>query len=273
MVKNMEEEIEIDLWNTIKKKSVAVSGGFDPLHVGHLRMFQEARKLGDSLTVILNDDNFLLKKKGYIFMPENERKEIIQAYEFVDDVYIHHPTNKNDLTVCEALKNLRPSIFANGGDRLRTSTPEESLCERLDIETAYNVGGGKEQSSSWMVGNARKSIDGLLKEYRPWGNYEVLDVGHGYQVKRLYVDPHKKLSLQSHMERDEHWVISKGTATVQVNDNKYIIPEGQHVYIPRRNKHRIENESDNPLIIIETQLGNYLGEDDIIRYEDDFGRV
>lgn len=143
-------------------KKVAVSGGFDPLHVGHLRMFKKAKELGDYLIVILNDDNFLKKKKGYIFMPEQERKEIIESYSFVDEVYIHHPISKEDMTVCQALEMIKPNIFANGGDRYKTNTPEDKLCKLLDIKTVYNVGGDKVQSSSDMVSNAKSYLEELL---------------------------------------------------------------------------------------------------------------
>jgi len=138
-------------------KKIAVSGGMDPLHIGHVRMFQEARKLGDYLIVILNNDNFLKRKKGFAFMPQEERKELIELYNFVDEVYIHNPTNPEDMTVCEALEKLVPHTFANGGDRYSHNTPEDILCKKLGITTEYNVGGEKIQSSSDMVKQAQSS--------------------------------------------------------------------------------------------------------------------
>jgi D-beta-D-heptose 7-phosphate kinase/D-beta-D-heptose 1-phosphate adenosyltransferase len=134
----------------MNKKIVAVSGGFDPIHVGHLRMLQEAAKLG-SLTVIINSDAWLRQKKGYIFMPWNERAEIISAFECVDNVI---EAKDEDRTVCESLKEIQPDIFANGGDRVASNTPESILCKELGIELKYNVGGGKVRSSSHLIDDA-----------------------------------------------------------------------------------------------------------------------
>ncbi|OHA18421.1 MAG: hypothetical protein A2664_00555 [Candidatus Taylorbacteria bacterium RIFCSPHIGHO2_01_FULL_46_22b] len=138
-----------------EKIVVAVSGGFDPLHIGHVRMFEEARKLGDELVVILNNDQWLVAKKGYAFMPAQERKEIIESLRPVDRVMLTlHEENPQDMSVCAELKLLKPDIFANGGDRKPDGdpVPEVALCEELGIDMAYNVGhGGKIQSSSWLL--------------------------------------------------------------------------------------------------------------------------
>ncbi len=141
-----------------KKRVVAVSGGFDPIHVGHVRMFQEAKKLGDELVVILNNDHWLRDKKGTEFMPESERKEIIEAIASVDRVVLtEHTPGDPDRSVCTILRRVRPHIFANGGDRKPDGdpVPEVTLCEELGIELVYNVGhGGKVQSSSWLIKKA-----------------------------------------------------------------------------------------------------------------------
>lgn len=144
-----------------KKIIVAVSGGFDPVHFGHVRLFKEAKDLGDELVVILNNDNWLKKKKGFVFMPEQERKEVIESMRWVDRViFTKHSEDPNDMSVCRELKKIKPDIFANGGDRdkndanKKTSSlnPEQILCQELGIKMAFNVGkGGKVQSSSWLV--------------------------------------------------------------------------------------------------------------------------
>src|SRR3989344_8893138 len=104
---------------------VAVSGGFDPVHIGHVRLFREAKALGHYLVVILNNDNWLLKKKGFFFMPQDERKEIIESFVAVDEVVLtEHSQDPEDMSVCEALKKVKPHIFANGGDRTKTNIPE-----------------------------------------------------------------------------------------------------------------------------------------------------
>ena len=136
-----------------KKVVVAVSGGFDPIHVGHVRMFREAKALGDELVVILNNDNWLRAKKINIFMPEEERKEVIEALAVVDRVVLtEHGMRPSDMSVCRELAELRPDIFANGGDRKLDNIPEVPLCNEIGCEMIFNVGdGGKVQSSSWLL--------------------------------------------------------------------------------------------------------------------------
>ncbi len=139
--------------------TVAVSGGFDPSHVGHVRLFKAARALGDSLVVILNNDNWLSDKKGRAFMPEKERAEIISSFSFVDKVIITaHTAHDPDRSVSRELRQLHPAIFANGGDRKKQSDiPEALVCKELGIRMVFNVGkGGKMQSSSWLIDNARR---------------------------------------------------------------------------------------------------------------------
>jgi cytidyltransferase-like protein len=135
---------------------VAVSGGFDPPHVGHVRMFKEARALGTKLIVILNNDNWLLKKKGYVFMPELERKEMIESFGCVDEVLLtKHSADPVDMSVCEALASVKPNIFANGGDRQLHNIPEAEVCKNMACKMVFNVGfGGKVQSSSSLVQKA-----------------------------------------------------------------------------------------------------------------------
>src|SRR3989344_2977431 len=139
---------------------VAVSGGFDPAHIGHVRLFQKAKKLGDKLVVILNNDNWLLAKKGYVFMPQNERQEILEALACVDEVVLtKHPKNPKDMSVCRELLKIKPQIFANGGDRYPKNIPgpEVKICRKIGCPMIFNVGrGGKIQSSSWLVKNAPK---------------------------------------------------------------------------------------------------------------------
>lgn len=111
-----------------------------------------------------------------------------------------------------------------------------------------------------------------LKNYRPWGHYEQIDRGARYQVKRITVAPGQKLSLQSHFHRAEHWVVVSGTARVTVDDKVHLLGENQSVYIPLGAVHRMENPGQIPLELIEVQSGSYLGEDDIVRYQDDYNR-
>lgn len=134
-----------------------VSGGFDPIHIGHVRLLQEAKKLGDELVVLLNNDNWLELKKGFVFMPENERKEIIEAFHFVDRVVLSsHQKGTTDISVIEDLKVLRPHVFAKGGDRNSGNIPELAICNELGCVIVNDVGwGGKVQSSSELVKKAK----------------------------------------------------------------------------------------------------------------------
>tara|TARA_Y100000310_G_C20449680_1_gene700072 strand:- start:134 stop:568 length:435 start_codon:yes stop_codon:yes gene_type:complete len=128
-------------------KIICISGGFDPLHVGHIRLMEEASQHGD-VFVILNSDEWLMRKKGYMFMTFDERKEIIGSMRVVHDVI---DVNDSDGTVCEALERIRPSYFGNGGDRLSDNVPEVEVCKKLGITTIWNLGGEKIQSSSDLV--------------------------------------------------------------------------------------------------------------------------
>jgi len=134
----------------MKRKLIAVSGGFDPIHRGHVRMIREAAKLGD-VVVILNSDDWLLRKKDYKFMDFAERSYIAGC---IKGVTLTSGVDDTDGTVCEALRRIKPDIFANGGDRYDTNTPEMDVCKELRIEMLWNIGGGKEQSSSGLVDKA-----------------------------------------------------------------------------------------------------------------------
>jgi D-beta-D-heptose 7-phosphate kinase/D-beta-D-heptose 1-phosphate adenosyltransferase len=140
-----------------KKIVVAVSGGFDPVHSGHIRLFEAAKKLGDELVVILNNDNWINKKKRHFFMPQKERKIIIQALKPVNRVVLtNHPKNPKDMSVCRELAKIKPDIFAQGGDRDKKNIPpcEVELQKTLGYRVVENIGrGGKTQSSSWLLKN------------------------------------------------------------------------------------------------------------------------
>ena len=110
------------------------------------------------------------------------------------------------------------------------------------------------------------------KDYRPWGWFESLVISNGFQVKLINVNPSGSLSLQSHNHRSEHWVVVHGTAKVTVDKEIKFVKEGESVFIPVRSVHRIENVDKFPIVLIEVQCGKYLGEDDIIRYEDIYSR-
>tara|TARA_R110000824_G_scaffold24010_5_gene84988 strand:+ start:547 stop:1014 length:468 start_codon:yes stop_codon:yes gene_type:complete len=127
-----------------KRPTVMVSGGFDPVHVGHIRMIREAGEHGDVI-VIANSDNWLYKKKGFHFMDFQSRYEILDA---IKGVVLVDSVNDDDGTVCEAIRRLKPTYFANGGDRGKSNTPEQDVCEELGIKLLWGIGGDEKMASS-----------------------------------------------------------------------------------------------------------------------------
>lgn len=249
----------------MKKGTVLVSGGFDPMHVGHLRMFQDASRFGDVI-VAINSDDWLMRKKGFVFMPWDERFEMIIALDCVSQVISF---NDDDGTAIDAITKAKPTYFANGGDRVSHNTPEGNACDALGVEMLWNIGGSKARSSSGLVASA------IPREKRPWGEFQVLYEQPTHKVKKLIIKPGGNLSLQSHEHRSELWKVVAGSAdvTVGVNKKPFKVNVNESVTIPDNTIHRCANTGDVDLEIIEVQFGTYLGEDDIFRYDDDYGRL
>jgi cytidyltransferase-like protein len=252
-------------------KVVLVTGGFDPLHSGHIAYFKAARELGDHLVVGLNSDAWLTRKKGRPFMPIEERAAIIKELECVDEIITF---NDNDDTACLAIGYVLQTkaskwklVFANGGDRTNTTTPEyEAWGDHPDVEFAFGVGGeDKKNSSSW-----------ILKEWsqptteRAWGKYTVLDKGDGWQVKQLEFGAGKALSDQRHFKRSEHWHVVEGKIEMALesptgaNVTKECV-SGDSIDIPVEYWHKAVNIGNKPARVIEVWLGKELTESDIER--------
>ena len=162
----------------------------------------------------------------------------------------------------------------------------DKVVELIDIHNSIIVDTGDalliaKKGSSQKVKEIVKQLNEKKSEltkvhnlvHRPWGTYEVLYTHENYKIKRIMVNPRKRLSLQKHLHRNEHWVVVKGEATVQVGESIKIIRENESTYIKQEEQHRLSNESNKPIVLIEAQVGSYTGEDDIIRIEDDFRRV
>lgn len=254
-----------------KETWVAVSGGFDPLHIGHVRMMQSARRLGDRLAIIVNNDNWLRKKKKFVFMPQGERAELIRLFPFVDKIILtDHKPNDPDMSVARSLRKLRPAVFANGGDRTKANTPEDAVCKELGIKRAYRVGGGKVQSSSWMINNAACE---RVTTRRPWGEFLDLADGSSWHLKTITVLPGGRLSLQRHKHRSELWVLVEGDATAEIEKGgkmrRFSLKKFGSFEVPRRVKHRLS--SKNGGVLVEIARGAF-DESDIERFRDDYGR-
>ena len=244
---------------------VVISGGFDPIHIGHLRMIQESSKLASRLIVIVNSDRFLIEKKGYAFMGINERIEIILGF---SEVYRAVESIDDDQTVCKTLEVLAKEesikVFANGGDRKnKADIPETKICKKFNIDMEFNVGGSKIQSSSSLVSG---------EVHKPWGSYKTFEKGEGYLLKRMSVLPDELLSLQAHNNRAEHWFVVEGTATIECDGETKTVEQYESFFIPLGSKHRLSNLSCNILKVVEVQIGDIISEEDIIRYEDRYQR-
>ncbi|NEP18822.1 MAG: cupin domain-containing protein [Leptolyngbya sp. SIO4C1] len=132
----------------------------------------------------------------------------------------------------------------------------------------------KERSQSPAKAEALAASSGVAStELRPWGSFTILEEGKGYKIKRIEVKPGHRLSLQMHHHRSEHWIVVSGTAKVTCGDQEILLCTNQSTYVPACTSHRLENSGVIPLVLIEVQNGEYLGEDDIIRFQDDYSRT
>lgn len=247
---------------------VIVSGGFDPIHTGHLDMFKQASKYGDVI-IALNSDVWIVKKKGRTFMEWEDRSRILKAFSIVSEV-INFKDDKVG-TANNAIKKVRKMYpkediyFANGGDRVAENVPEAKACEKAKAVMIWGIGGLKTRSSSLLL-EAYGATE--VEDKRKWGSFRVLSEVPGYKVKELTILPFKSLSLQSHEYRAEHWTVIEGTAQVWRAGKIFELRQNETTYIPIRCKHKLANSNNVPLKIIEVQVGTYLGEDDIKRFEE-----
>jgi mannose-6-phosphate isomerase-like protein (cupin superfamily) len=223
--------------------------------------------------LLLNNDEWLIEKKGKPFMNENQRKEILDEFISIKEVIIQTSSEKSSSRAIEEFVKNHPNkniCYCNGGDRSNAeSIREASICNKLGVNLEFGVGGEeKVESSSQLTKNYLGNV-----EKRPWGNYHIIAKNTGYQIKEIKVFKNSKLSLQKHNNRSEFWQIVKGLSKIIIEDDEYFLKEKEHIYIPKETIHRIENIGDEELIFIEIQLGEDLQESDIVRIEDDYGRV
>jgi cytidyltransferase-like protein len=248
---------------------VLITGGFDPLHSGHIAYIQAAKKLGDTLVVGINSDAWLTRKKGSAFMPFDERMNIVKNIRDVDFVL---EFNDDDGSAKSAIKLARQTwpdhkiIFANGGDRTDTNIPE--MDSGVDnVEFAFGIGGAnKINSSSWILQEWKAP-----KTERSWGYYRVLHEVPGVKVKELTVEPGKSLSMQRHQLRSEYWIVSEGQAVVNRAtplDHKLpsaMLDKHNQLHVAVQEWHQLTNPYDHPLKIVEIQYGEQCIEEDIER--------
>ncbi len=249
-------------------KISVISGGFDPIHSGHIEYINSAKKLGERLIVALNSDDWLIKKKGKFFLPFQERKIILESIKNVDEVLSF---NDDELGSCiDALKKIKTIyskdeiIFCNGGDRNQKNIPEMNL---KGISFKFGVGGdNKKNSSSSILKNWE-----YISEIRTWGIFYEIFRDKNVKVKELVLNPNQGMSFQRHFHRGELWFVSSGSCLVnysekEASEKKEIsLKKDDFFHIKKKEWHQLVNLNKEPCKIIEIQYGEKVEEEDIER--------
>jgi mannose-6-phosphate isomerase-like protein (cupin superfamily) len=287
-------------------KTLAITSMYaNPIHPWHIECLDLSKELADELWVIINNDKQAkLKRWVDSFQDEISRAKVVDSLKSVDRSFI---SIDNNPSVCESLSHLieeaqnsgkyEKIIFTKWWDRFADEIPEAKICKKYWVKIVDGLG-EKTHSSSDLVNKAankeditaiKETLDSIPKEHiqdkyleiwkRPWWIYYVLEDTPEYKVKKLVVTPWKRLSLQSHKHRSEHWIVVSWVANVDIRHPNYsdieqikVITSNQSCNIPKWHLHRLYNWWKEPLILIEVQSWTYFWEDDIKRYDDDFGR-
>jgi len=251
-------------------KIAVVSGGFDPLHSGHINLLESAAAYGDKLVVLLNSDEWLTRKKGRPFMPFEERATILERMHMVSNLY---GVDDKDGTVTAGLKQVRDAfghdhdyVFCNGGDRGKDNIPEMQV---EGYEFVFSVGGDhKANSSSWILKEWKYPT-----ERRVWGEFSDLFQDDVVRVKELIIEPGKGISYQRHFKRSEMWFVSKGMINIKHSFSSpeqhqiHTIQKDEFFHVKQGDWHQAFNPFDKPCHIIEIQYGEETNEEDIERLE------
>lgn len=248
-------------------KIVIATGGFDPVHSGHIKYLQAAREHGDKLIVGLNSDAWLERKKGRPFMPFIERQAVLEGLSCVDEVVAFDDSDGSAVKLLESVQrsySYAEIIFVNGGDRTADNIPEMSV---KNVIFKFGVGGdNKANSSSWILEEWKAP-----KTERSWGYYRVLHEVPGTKVKELTVMPGQSLSMQRHTYRNEYWHVSEGKCVVnsQMRGGYQLPPKELTLHnthqIPVGEWHQLTNPFNEPCRLIEIQFGERCVEEDIER--------
>jgi mannose-6-phosphate isomerase-like protein (cupin superfamily) len=279
----------------------------NPIHPWHIECLELSKTEAgaDELWVIINNDHQAELKRGVkSFQDEQFRELVVKALKPVDRTFI---SIDQDGSVCVSLESLIREakasgkydkiIFTKGWDRFASNIPEAELLRREWVPVIDGLGAKTHNSSDFLKKvksqEDEKDLEKKLSELpknltewrylevgnRPWGVYYVLEDLPLYKVKKIIVNPGQRLSLQSHEKRSEHWVVVSGIATVDIRHPDFkeieqikVLRSNEGCHIPVKHLHRLANKHDEPLVIVEVQCGEYTGEDDIVRYEDDFWR-
>jgi cytidyltransferase-like protein len=251
---------------------VILSGGFDPVHDGHIAMFKDAYESYDYVIVGLNSDEWLTRKKGKPFMSFDARKSVLESIRYIDSVLSFDDTDDSAVSLLKHCMSLYPQsklIFGNGGDRSKSNYPEWDFCNVNALRVDDSLGGSHKMNSSSTLLDSWKTDSTI----RDWGMWKVL---HKYspnttKIKELVVNPKESLSWQMHHHRSEAWFVREGTATVHHSNypntdiEKTILRKNDVFIIPLEKWHKLSNETKETLSIIEIQYGDDCVEHDIER--------
>jgi cytidyltransferase-like protein len=250
-------------------KIVVVSGGFDPVHSGHISYFNEAKKIGDKLIVALNSDEWLSIKKGNFFMPFNERKTILENLASVDEVIGFEDDFMGSCSdALEKIKKNHPFdeiIFCNGGDRNKGNIPEMSVD---GVKFEFGIGGTNKINSSSLI---LKDFQ-FESEERVWGKFYNIFSDTNVKVKELILFPGKGISYQRHFHRGEIWFVSSGECLIKYSKKdpektkELLLSKHEIFHVKKETWHQAINVSNDECHIIEIQYGSERNEEDIERH-------
>lgn len=249
-------------------KLIIATGGFDPVHSGHIAYLNAAKKLGDVLWVGVNSDAWLERKKGRAFMPIEERMTIVRNLRATNPEMVFE-FDDSDGSACSLLERAKKHypymeiVFANGGDRTAENIPEMTV---EGVEFAFGVGGeDKANSSSWILEEWKAP-----KTLRPWGYYRVLHEVEGTKVKELTVEPGQTLSMQRHRQRGEYWMVAEGECKAEKEFGSLFLRKHETLHIPVGEWHQLSNPFKKPCKLVEVQFGSRCVEEDIERRFDKY---
>jgi cytidyltransferase-like protein len=252
-------------------KIVLATGGFDPLHSGHIAYLKAARKLGDMLIVGVNSDDWLGRKKGRAFMNHEERMLVVSELACVDAAYQFDDTDDSARSFIEHARKQYPDahlVFANGGDRTSNNIPEMDVVDP-HLEFVFGIGGENKLNSSSDILKRWMSIE----VQRSWGSYTVLNEIPGAKVKTLTVMPGQTLSMQRHQFRSEYWMVTSGMCMINmalpgdVSNPPKILGKYDEWRVPENTWHQLTNPFTRACTIVEIQYGKQCVEEDIERLD------
>lgn len=248
---------------------VVFTGGFDPIHSGHIEAIKHAQSLG-KVVIGLNSDDWLVRKKGRPFMPFSERKSVLDQFKNIEAVIDFDDTDGSAVDAIRKAKQMFPErriIFVNGGDRTKENIPEmAAFAGDPQVSFEFGVGGNdKRNSSSWILSEWKHP-----SETRIWGKFVNYYQSSQVKIKRLIIEPSKTISMQYHNNRSEFWFIEEGTGTLYTleNDQEVLLRQlnkHEYIYVDTKQWHRLENNGVDDLCVIEIQYGKECVESDIVR--------